>query len=164
MSIYKDLITIEQALERAYELENSENQEEVVGLLQETQKNIAEQGLETLCKVRVNKVAEIDGIKAEIERLKERLDSKNKKLESLDKYISLVLSMTGTDKQTAGTFTVSFRQSVQCIVDEDIFNDERFITFVEVKKIDKMAIKDALKNGDIIQGARLQTNRNLNIK
>ena len=69
--------------------------------------------------------------------------------------------LTTSEKALAGSFTVSTRKSEQVILTEGFENkDYGKYEF----KADKVAIKDALKNGIEIEGATLQTNYNLQVR
>jgi len=163
-TIYENLNAIEELLNEIYEKEQDENSLKNETWLKEQKEQILQIGLEKLCMVRQNRLALIKALKDEEERMKTKRQSEEKKLENLESYISQILFMSGENKKQAGTFTVSFRKSTKVILDEFNFNDERFITIEEVKKFDKMAIKEALQNGEQIQGVYLQENKNLNIK
>jgi len=163
-TIYENLNAIEELLNEIYEKEQDENSLKNETWLKEQKEQILQIGLEKLCMVRQNRLALIKALKDEEEGMKTKRQSEEKKLENLESYISQILFMSGENKKQAGTFTVSFRKSTKVILDEFNFNDERFITIEEVKKFDKMAIKEALQNGEQIQGVYLQENKNLNIK
>lgn len=58
---------------------------------------------------------------------------------------------------------MSFRKSIKTIIDET-FKDLRFIKEEIIQNIDTVAVKEALKNGEIIEGAHLEEHNNLQIK
>ena len=120
-------------------------------------------GLESLCKIRANKLAYIEALKNEEKRIKEKRQREEKSLEHLEEYMLLIHKQSGQDKSIAGTFTVNTRKSTSVIIDDN-FNDDRFQTIVEEKKIDKMAIKKALSSGEEVNGAYLQINENLQVR
>lgn len=167
-SIYENLNAVEELLLEVYsreeELKDREQTQQDIDWLKSQKEQILQVGLEKLCMVRQNKLAFIKALKDEETRIKDKRQSEENKLENLENYISQILFMSGEDKKQAGTFTVSFRKSTQVIVDEFNFHDVRFTTIKEVKSIDKMGIKEALKNGEKIDGAYLQENKNLQIK
>jgi Na+-translocating ferredoxin:NAD+ oxidoreductase RnfC subunit len=163
MSIYDDVLLAQQLIDECFDLEtgeiNEEQEQEAIKLRDE----IIAQGLEVLCKVRVNYLADIEFLKAEEKRIKEKRQRLEKSLDRLEDYILLIHKQSGQDKSIAGTFTVNTRKSTSVIVDDD-FNDERFQTIIEEKKIDKTAIKKALTNGEEVAGAYLQINENLQVR
>lgn len=163
MSIYDDVLVTQQLIDECFDLEtgeiNEEQEQEAIKLRDE----IIAQGLEVLCKVRVNKLAYIEALKNEEKRIKEKRQREEKSLERLEEYMLLIHKQSGQDKSIAGTFTVNTRKSTSVIIDDD-FNDDRFQTIVEEKKIDKMAIKKALSSGEEVNGAYLQINENLQVR
>jgi len=162
-SIYDDVLTAEALINQCYDLltgEVDEKQQEQAKILKE---EIISQGLEKLCKVRANKLSDIEAFKQEEERIKERRKKLENQVDSLEEYINTIYQQGNSPVQTAGTFTISTRKSTQVITDE-MFADDRFITVKEVTSIDKNALKKALTNNEQITGAYLQTNYNLQIK
>lgn len=164
MSIYNDVLACQSLIDEAMDLTTGEILDEDQLLqAQELKKQVLSEGLETLCKIRINKMAEIDAIKYEEKRLSERRKSLELKLDNFENWIYTLYRQGNNPIQRAGIFTLSTRKSTQVVVDDD-FNNEKFQTIKEVKSIDKMALKEALKNGENIAGAKLVTNYNLQIK
>lgn len=166
MSIYNDVFLIDQQLNELYEQLHAEDktEDERTKILEQAKEYCLNTGLEKLCKIRQNKKAEIESLKEEEKRLAAKRKSLEGSQEWLENYIASIFQMSGEKKATYGSFTLSFRKSVKCIIDENIFNDERFQTIREVKDIDKMAVKSALTAGEEIVGASLEENQNLQIK
>lgn len=165
MSIYNDVFLIDEQLRRLQEVDTTEmDVSEQEAILEETRKFVLETGLEKLAKIHANRQAEIKAIKDEEERLKNRRQSLEKKDEWLMNYMKEIFELSGESKALYGTFTFSWRKSTQCVVDESVFQDDRFVVIEEVKKIDKMGIKKALTNGETLPGATLIENQNLQIK
>lgn len=164
MTIYTDVQAAEELLRQAYNLETGEITDEQQFTDAEALKaEIMEQGLERLCKVRQNMLAEIDAMAAEMNRIAERCKDAEKRLENLEGYINKVYQLGDAPVQYAGAFTVSSRKSTKVIVD-DIFADDRFMVEKTTTVVDKKALKEALTAGEQITGAHLQTNYNLQIK
>lgn len=163
MSIYNDVLVAQQLIDECFDLETGEIDEIQEQQAIDLKNEIIAQGLETLCKVRVNYLADIEFLKAEEKRIKEKRQRLEKSLERLEEYMLLIHKQSGKDKSIAGTFTVNTRKSTSVIIDDD-FNDDRFQTIVEEKKIDKTAIKKALTNGEEVAGAYLQINENLQVR
>lgn len=164
MSIYNDVQAAEDLIRQSYNLETGE-------ILNEQQMNEAEtlkaeiiaQGLENLCKVRANKLADVAALKAEIDRLTERAKRADAEIDRLENYINIIYQQGSDPVQNAGNFTISTRKSTQVIIDA-AFADDRFITVKTMPTVDKKAVKEALIAGEQINGAHLQTNYNLQIK
>ena len=166
MSLYNDVFLIDEQLRQIQE--NAENpdisEDERVKILEEAREFVLNQGLENLTKVFANRAAEITAFKAEEDRISEARKSLEKKQEGLKNWMKEVFKLTGKDKETYGTFTLSWRKSTQCVIDESTFDDDRFTTIEEIRKIDKMGVKKALSEGETIRGASLVENQNLQIK
>lgn len=162
MSIYNDVHAAEELLRQCYDMETGEITDEYADA-EALKAEIMAQGLERLCKVRQNMLAEIDAMAAEEARIADRRKDTEKRLENLESYIYMVYQ-AGTDPvQYAGAFTVSSRKSTKVIVD-DVFADDRFMVAKTTTTVDKKALKEALQAGEQITGAHLQTNYNLQIK
>lgn len=162
MSIYNDVQAAEDLIRQSYDLTTGEILDEQQMVDAEALKaEIIAQGLEKLCKVRANKLADIASLKMEISRLSERAKRADAEVERLEDYINTIYQQGGEPVQTAGNFTISNRKSTQVIV-EPGFYDERFIR--TTTSVDKTELKKALTAGEQIAGAKLQTNYNLQIK
>lgn len=164
MSVYTDVQTLQDMFEYCYDVETGEVDEVAEKQLAEYMAKILGADLEKLCKVRVNLMSKAEAIKAEKDRLAVRQKVAEKEVERINSTILFALKNTGKDKVKAGTFTVSTRKSSQLIVDEDNFKDDRFIEKVVTQKIDKMAIKQAIKQGVIVDGCQIKEVENLQVK
>lgn len=164
MSIYNDVFLIDQQLQNMQESACVEDVTEQQRILAETREYILNTGLEKLCKVRQNRKAEVEALKEEEKRIVAKRKAMENSLDWLEGYIADVFALSGEKKATYGTFTLSFRKSVKCVIDESVFNDERYQTIEEIRKIDKMAVKEALSAGEVIPGAELVEGQNLQIK
>ena len=163
MSIYNDVLAAQQLLDECYDLQTGEINEEQEAQAQKLLDEVLSQGLEVLCKIRANRINDIDGLKAEEKRIAEKRKAEEKKLESLESYILAIHQKGGLDRTPAGSFTVGTRKSTSLGLADD-FHNENYVTIEEIKKIDKNAIKQALKNGESIAGAWLVENVNLSVK
>lgn len=165
MKIYDDIALIEQAIDGlidSHEVFDGETEQALHNLMAARQETI-ENGIGTLCKLRVHKQAEIDGIKAEIARLqlaKKRLEATVKWAES---EIHNLYNANGGKKTTVGTFTVSTRTSTSVRV-EDGFDVAEYMRETVIREPDKIALKEALKSGKDIDGAYLVTSENIQIR
>lgn len=120
-------------------------------------------GLEYLCKIRARKESDIAALKAEATRMKEKAEREAKALVRLEEYILSMLKRSGESKVNAGTFTVGTRISNSVWVAPD-FNNPEYMRTTTTTAPDKLAIKEALKNGIKIDGASITTKENLAIK
>lgn len=114
-----------------------------------------------------NARAERDAIVAEIKAMKERADKLDRKVESLKLYLAGGMLAAGREKFKSAKTEISFRKSyVTEITDEDkIPQDYKTVVVKEEVKIDKNAIKDAIrKQGIEVPGAIVVENQNINIQ
>lgn len=108
--------------------------------------------------------AESEAIKVESKRLNERAAKAMKNADKLKEYISDNLQRAGIAKVEGKLFTLSFRKSTQVnVTDFDKLPDDFKLTKTEVVA-DKKAIGERLKDGEVVEGAELITNQNLQIK
>lgn len=122
-----------------------------------------EQKLESCVYVLKQYEAEADMYKAEIDRLTARKKTAENNVERMKKSIIDYLTITGKDKEKAGTFSVRLNTSKAVnITDEVMIPDEYKIP--QEPKINKKAIRDALKAGETIEGAELITNTGVVIR
>ena len=161
-SVYQEVSMIEDAIN---EMLYGEEELDITALdnLMQAKTETIERGLEALCKVRARKQGEIFAIRAEIDRLRGRVEDEEKALVRLEDYIMSIYKRSGQDKVAAGTFTVSKRMSNSVWVSPD-FNNPEYMRTSTTTAPDKIAIKEALKNGVVIDGAMITTKENLQIK
>jgi len=126
--------------------------------------NVEDVNYEAVAKAIRNAEAKIEAIKTEKLKLTEMQNACDEKIEWLKKLAIRALQESNQSKTEAGIFTLALRKSTVCCVYEDTMHDERFIKTEVITKIDKMGIKDALKAGEVIEGAELIENVGLNIK
>ena len=105
-----------------------------------------------------NLKAEAEAVKKQKEAFYSREKALTNKAERLKEY--LANNLRG-EKFKTERVVLSWRKS-QAVEVDDNFSDERFIKYEP--KISKSEIKDALKSGEIIEGARLVENNSLQIK
>lgn len=108
-----------------------------------------------------NLLSEAAGIDAECKNLIERKKSAEKRAEGLRRYLSE--NMDGV-KFSTPRVAISFRKSeaVEILNDQEIPDD--FVKIVEERKIDKAAIKQAIKADREVPGAALVERQNIQIR
>lgn len=108
-----------------------------------------------------NLLAEAEAIKAEEKNLMERRKAKETKAEQLKNWLSQVVA--GQKIETTRN-KISWRKSESVeLLNEDAISDT-FKEEVTTVKIDKAAIKEAIKAGVIVSGAVLVEKQNIQIK
>jgi len=115
-------------------------------------------------KVITNYQAESDAIDQEIKRLKAMKDSREKKIEWLKESVKKAMLVSGIEKVESPLFKISVRRSEAVEVDIVEALPSAFQNIKNVVTADKVAIKEAIKRGENVMGARIIENFNLQIK
>ena len=115
-------------------------------------------------KVIANYQAESDAIDQEIKRLKSMKDSREKKIEWLKESVKKAMLVSGIEKVESPLFKLALRRSEAVEVDLVEALPNAYQNVKNVVTADKVAIKEAIKRGENITGARLVENFNLQIK
>jgi hypothetical protein len=115
-------------------------------------------------KVIANYQAESDAIDQEIKRLKAMKDSREKKIEWLKESVKKAMLVSGIEKLESVLFKISVRRSESVEVDMVEALPNAFQNVKNVVTADKVAIKEAIKRGENVIGARIVENFNLQIK
>ena len=113
-----------------------------------------------------NLSSESDAYENEIKRLsdhKKAVDNKNKWLKQ---YLQTCMEVAGLQKIKAGTFSLTLQKNPpKLIVDDEKAIPASYLTIVpEHTEVNKAELKDALKNGNEIPGARLECGTSLRIR
>lgn len=108
--------------------------------------------------------SDVSIIDAEIKRLGELKKARLKTIERLETTVSQAMQLYQINRLETPTLKISFRKSESVEID-----DESAISFAYLKEkisytIDKAMIKEAIKKGEVVAGARLQVNQNIQIK
>ena len=115
-------------------------------------------------KVITNYQAESDAIDQEIKRLRAMKDSREKKIEWLKESVKKAMLVSGIEKVESPLFKLSVRRSEAVEVDVVEALPSAFQNVKNVVTADKVAIKEAIKRGEFVMGARIIENFNLQIK
>ncbi len=105
---------------------------------------------------------ENDIIDAEIKRLKALKEQKEKAIQKLKDAVSDAMNLYGIEKVESPALKLSFRKSESVEISENL--DKRFMIEKVTLQPDKVAIKEAIKKGEQVEGAVLVINQNLQIK
>jgi uncharacterized coiled-coil DUF342 family protein len=160
MNLYE--ITRE-ALELASLLETEELTPELEAMLVINQEQLqAKAG--NYAKVIANIQSDADAIDNEIKRLKAMKESRDKKVTWLTESLKNAMLVSGIEKIESPLFKISLRRSEAVEVDVVEALPSSFQNIKNVVTADKMAIKEAIKKGQTVFGARIVENYNLSIK
>ena len=106
-----------------------------------------------------------DALKDEAKRLGERAKNFSNNADRLKNLMAYALEQSGEDKVKTDKFTFSFRKSEAVEIDELITPDDFDRRYIKIKRdFDKVKIKDAIKKGKTIDGAKIVTKQNFQIK
>lgn len=116
--------------------------------------------------------AMIEAIKAEEKRLAERRKAKENDVERLKNYLTSELQKCDVDRVETPRNKISFRASEGVVIDGDesqfvermVAEGKNDLLTFQNPKINKTAIKEALKNGEEIEGAKIERRTNLQIR
>ena len=169
MKLY-EIATEYQALLDA--IENGEIPEEAIADTLESVTSLLEDKADNVACVIKNMQAEVDAIKAEEDRLATRRKVKEKRVEYLTKYLSDILLKAGYEKVETARNKITFRKNPPKVFIE---NEKAFIEWaLENRKdaflnfgkptVNKTAIKQALADGEEIEGACMESSLNIQIK
>lgn len=115
-----------------------------------------------------NTESEIEAIDGEIKRLQAMKKQRQNGIERIKDYLKLNMLATGTDNIKCPFFKISYRQQPQSAVelDEKLFLDNNLDeTLLNIKIVpNKTEIKNRLKAGEEIIGARLVDSQVLTIR
>lgn len=115
----------------------------------------------------LNMKSQRDALELHIKKMQDKLRTINNKIKSIDDYIFLNMRRTGIKKieSSNGSFSASIRKTAGAVDLYDIsLLPEKFICTKVVTSPDKIAIKNAIKNGEEVQGARLVKSEVLSIR
>jgi esterase/lipase len=160
MNLYE--ITRE-TLELASLLETEEFTPELEAMLVINQEKM-EVKVNNYAKVIANIQSDSDAIDQEIKRLKAMKDSKEKAITRLKDAVREAMLVSAIDKIESPLFKLSLRRSESVEVDIVEALPSQFVNIKNVVTADKVAIKEAIKRGENITGARIIENFNLQIK
>ena len=162
MKLYEEVDLIEDAINNILYGEEEIDIEALDNLMQAKQQTL-ERGLESLCKIRARKEADIAALVAESKRMKEKAEKEARALDRLEQYIMNMFKRSGEKKFTAGTWTIGTRMSNSVWVSPD-FNVAEYMRTTTTTAPDKVAIREALKAGTKIDGAYMVEKENLAIR
>ena len=160
MNLYE--ITRE-ALELASLLETEELTPELEQALMLSQKQLQTKA-GSYAKIIANYQANADAADAEIKRLKQYKEQNEKAVDRLKNALLQSMVLTGTDKLECDFFRFSVRRSEAVEVDLLEALPANYVNEKTTKSADKIAIKEAIKRGENITGARIIENFSLQIK
>ena len=121
---------------------------------------------ENYAKVMKNLEADVNAIKAEIDRLSERKKTIENNIKRMKEALQYSMETTGKTKFKTELFSFSVRNNVpKVVMDEEYLENvpERFLKYSD-PTINRTAIKEAIQNGENLEGlAHLESKNSLRI-
>lgn len=118
---------------------------------------------ENICKVRAMILSDVEGIKAEEKRLKDLRKQKENAIKNLESYLEANMRSLDQKKVEGGLFTLAIRKNPASVVIDDLEVVPSEFKVIK-EEPNKTSIKEALKNGQIVEGCRLEQKESLRIK
>lgn len=115
-------------------------------------------------KVIANIQSDSDSIEYEIKRLKAMKETKDRSINRLKEALRYAMLVSGIEKIESDLFKISLRRSEAVEVDVLEALPNEFVNVKNVVTADKLAIKEAIKRGEYVIGARIVENFSLQIK
>lgn len=109
-------------------------------------------------------IAGTEAIDNEIKRLSELKKSISNKAKNIENYIAYAMKKHNIEKIDTDIAKISFRKSEALEVENEALIPQEFILTKEIKQVDKLAIKKAIKEGRKVDGVLIQVRQNLQIK
>jgi hypothetical protein len=103
-------------------------------------------------------------IDSEMKRLKDLKDRRTKSIDRIKETIKHAMINCDVMEISSPTLKINFRASESTEIINEALIPERFIVTKEVRTIDKVGIKKAIKDGEEVPGALISHNSNLQIK
>ena len=129
---------------------------------------IEEKDIKWFCESKLKQInysaARIEWIKSEIARLQALQETEEKHLDKAKKSIDWIMRQTGTEKLETALNNLSYRKSESVSILDENSIPEEYWKVKEVRTVDKIMIKDAIKSWKDVTGASIETKQNLQIK
>ena len=118
-------------------------------------------------RVMKNMEADLNGIKAEIERLSTRKKTIENNIKRMKEALQFSMETTGKTKFKTELFSFGIRKNAPAVVMDEPYIEnvpERFLKYSD-PTINRTAIKEAIQNGEDLEGlAHLEQSKSLTIK
>ena len=106
----------------------------------------------------------IKDIDVEIAALKKRKEQHESKSKRIKAYLSASMQAAGEDKFESGAVAVSFRKSTAVVITDQDKLDRKYFTQSITEKPSLSLIREAIENGEAVNGAFIDERRSVQIK
>lgn len=108
--------------------------------------------------------ADISIIDSEIERLKKHKTARENAIERLKDNLKEAMEVFQVEEIKSAIMKINFRASESVEITDVTKIDKKFIVTKTTESVNKDAIKKAIKTGEVVAGAKLNQNKNLQIR
>ena len=148
-------------------LENTED-ENLKELIKNSMDQLAletNEKIENIIKYIKNLEATATALETEVKRLNDRKVKTLKKVDHLKNYLKDFTNTLDSKKYNTGIFNISIRKNAASVViDNEFLVPDEFCKTEVIRKVDKTALKEKLKAGEVIEGVKLQQTESIIIK
>ena len=148
-------------------LENTED-ENLKELIKNSMDQLAletNEKIENIIKYIKNLEATATALETEVKRLNDRKIKTLKKVDHLKNYLKDFTNTLDSKKYHTGIFNISIRKNAAAVVvDNEFLVPDEFCKTEIIRKVDKLALKEKLKAGEVIEGVKLQQSESIIIK
>lgn len=159
MTLYEINTELAQLIESSIDPETGEIKEEAFDKLEELQMEWDQKVENIGCFIK-NLRADAEALKQEKMNLAKRQQYAENKAERLKKYLD---DMLAGQTYSSPRVDIKYRKSTQVKCDDITVVPDKYLK-VKDPELDKVAIKDALKNGEQVEGCHLEETRSIQIK
>ena len=160
----EDMEYLEQGIDvKTGEIIDLENKEKIQEIKEAISKDVVEKA-SNIIKVISNRTIQAELIQKEIERLEKYLKSYENATNALKKIVSNTMETLNLTKIETESGRISIRKSQSVNIIEQDKIPSKYIKQTITEKVDKVAIKEDIKQGILVDGAALKTNYSLVIK
>lgn len=162
MKLYKINNALREVIDNGFSVNEETGEFWDAGSLDELKADLADKR-EAVAVVIKELTAENEAVANEINNLQERKKQGERHIEWLKGYLLNSLEQTGEKGFESSKCKVTTRRSESVEVADD-FNDPRYLTEKVTYSPNRIAIKEAIKSGEEVNGAYIKTNTNITIK
>lgn len=154
------LYELTEEYDRLLDMEGEEAEQALMVVCADLQKKAG-----NICKFLANCDSDVEAIKAEESRLAARRKAIENTSKKVKDYVKMQMAVHDISKIDAGTFKLSLSPSSGSVEIDDMEQlPPRFKTIVQEVKVDKTAIKAAIKSGEDVPGCHIDEGYTLRIK
>lgn len=119
--------------------------------------------IEGYCQIIKQLKADEEALKKEIDRLSAKKKAAENGQDRMKSALTDFMAAAGKTKDKVGTFSISMRETASVNIINELDIPERFL-IPQMPKADKKAIKEAIENGEAVDGAELIFKKGVTIR